>query len=140
MNLIHKPNYYMNKLSVLFILFAGLASLCFTADPAWEAISKAFREGNADAVAMHMDNSVDMNIMNEESTLSKAQAVQSLKNFFSKNKPKSFSSIHQGSSKGKESCYYIGELDSSGGKFRVYVYFKAVNTVQLIKEIRIDKL
>jgi hypothetical protein len=130
----------MNKLSVSFILFAGIASLCFVADPSWEAVSKAFREGNADAIAVHMDANVDMNIIGAESTQTKAQAVQSIKGFFAKNKPKSFNSIHQGSSKGKASCYYIGELDSSGGKFRVYIYFKAVNNVQLIKEIRIDKL
>lgn len=130
----------MSKYSVSCVLFAGLLSLCFVADPAWDAVSKAFREGNADAISRYMDSNVDMNVLNAESTSSKAAATQILKNFFSKNAPKAFSSIHQGASKGKESCYYIGELDSSGGKYRVYVYFKTLNSVSLIKEIRIDKL
>ena len=130
----------MSKLAISIFLLTGITAMSFTIDPIWDAVSRAFKEGNADAISTYLDSSIDVNILGEETTLSKAQAVQSLKNFFSKNKSKGFTQIHQGSSKAKESCYYIGELDSSGGKFRVYIYFKGANSNQVIKEIRIDKV
>ncbi len=130
----------MNKLNLSICLLVSSITMSFTIDPTWDAVSRAFKDGNADAIAAYMDSSVDIKIMGEETTLAKTQAVQSLKNFFAKNKSKGFTQIHQGSSKGKESCYYIGELDSSGGKYRVYIYFKGAGSSQLIKEIRIDKV
>ncbi|HMG14618.1 MAG TPA: DUF4783 domain-containing protein [Saprospiraceae bacterium] len=130
----------MSKLRFSIFLISGIAAMSFALDPIWDAVSRAFKDGNADAVSNYMDSSVDINILGEETTLAKAQAVQSLKNFFSKNKAKGFTQIHTGSSKAKESCYYIGELDSTSGKYRVYIYFKGSGTAQLIKEIRIDKV
>lgn len=130
----------MSKFKIAFFLLAGIITMSFTSDPIWDAVSRAFKDGNADAISSYMDSSVDLNILGDESTLAKAQVIQSLKNFFVKNRPKAFTQIHQGTSKGKESCYYIGELDSTGGKYRVYIYFKAVGSGQLIKELRIDKL
>ena len=130
----------MTKLNISIFLLTGIISMSFTIDPTWDVVSRAFKEGNADAIANYMDSSVDVNILGEEKTLAKAQAVQALKSFFIKNKAKGFTQIHQGSSKAKESCYYIGELDSFSGKFRVYIYFKGAGSSQLIKEIRIDKV
>ena len=83
---------------------------------------------------------VDLTIQDQENTLTKSQAITSLENFLNKNKPKSFTQVHQGSSKGKESYYCIGELDTINGKFRVYIYFKSAGSTTNIHEIRIDKV
>ena len=62
-----------------------------------------------------------------------------LRNFFAKNKPKSYNQMHQGTSKGQDSRYTIGNLVTSSNSFRVYIYLKVQGGQQLIQELRFDK-
>ena len=62
-----------------------------------------------------------------------------LQNFFAKYQPKNFHQVHQGTSKGKDSQYLIGNLTTNNTTFRVYLYMKVAGSKYLIQEIRFDK-
>ncbi len=120
-----------------------LSSICAkaeVADPVWDAVSEAFRQANIRGISSYFGSMVDITILDSENTQSKSQALAALESFLSKNKPTSFTQVHQGTSKGKDSYYCIGELETQNGKFRVYVYFKTNASTTQIQEIRIDKI
>lgn len=102
-------------------------------------ITKAISSGDADALGQYFDQSVEVAVLDQEDIYDKAQAVGVVKQFFAKNAPKSFSQVHQGASKGADSQYVIGNLNTSGGTFRAYVYVKTSGGKTLIQELRFDK-
>lgn len=116
------------------LYFLGLDSLSNLA-----AISKALSEGNVAALEQYLDEQVEISILEQEDIYSKEEAVKILKDFFTKNKPSSFSQVHQGASKGQDSQYCIGNLVANSGTYRVYIYLKVSNGKQLIQELRFDK-
>ncbi len=125
----------MNQLLLVFAFF-----------PIWSGaelnlsdISKAIGDGNADALGQYFDQSVEVAVPGAEDVYDKAKAVSVVKDFFAKNKPKTFSQVHQGSSSGSASQYCIGNLVTAGATFRVYIYMKASGGKQLIQELRFDK-
>jgi len=125
----------MNQLLLAIAFF----SLWNSADMNLSDISKAIGEGNADALGQYFDQSVEVAVPGAEDVYDKAKAVGVVKDFFSKNKPKTFSQVHQGSSSGSASQYCIGNLVTAGGTFRVYIYMKVSGGKQLIQELRFDK-
>ncbi|MBI1226302.1 MAG: DUF4783 domain-containing protein [Bacteroidetes bacterium] len=104
-----------------------------------DAISKAISSGNADALGQYFDTTVEIAVMDKEETYAKAQAIQVVKDFFSKNKPSSFKQVHQGASKGQDSQYCIGNMVATSGTYRVYIYMKVSSAKQVIQELRFDK-
>jgi hypothetical protein len=102
-------------------------------------ISRALGSGNADALGQYLDNSVEISVLDQENVYTKAQAVQVIRQFFTKNPPRNFSLVHQGASKGSDSEYCIGNLTTANGSFRVYLYMKVTGTNYLIQELRFDQ-
>lgn len=102
-------------------------------------ITRTINSGDADALGRYFDQSVEIAVLNQEDVYNKAQAIQVLKDFFAKNQPRSFSKVHEGTSKAQESQYCIGNLVTSGGAFRVYIYMKVSGNNFLIQELRFDK-
>ncbi len=123
--------------NLLFILFIG-SSLAMTQANLSE-ISRALSNGNANTLAQYFAESVEIAIMNEEDQYDKAAAKQILQTFFTKYKPSSYSQVHQGVSKGKDSQYTIGNMKANGDTFRVYVYMKVTGGKYTIQELRFDK-
>lgn len=103
------------------------------------SITKAISSGDAETLGQYFDDSVEIAVLNQEDVYNKAQAVQVMKKFFSQNKPTSFSQVHQGTSKGQDSQYCIGNLTTATGTFRVYIYMKVVGSNYLVQELRFDK-
>ena len=101
-------------------------------------ISMAIQTGNSRELAKMLDKTVEITIVNHESTYSKAQAEMVLENFFEKNKPQSFQIVHKGASN-EGSKYGIGKLVTQNGTFRTYIYAKIVNGVYFIQEIRFEE-
>ncbi|HMW75844.1 MAG TPA: DUF4783 domain-containing protein [Saprospiraceae bacterium] len=130
----------MSRFLFMILMLCTITSKAEVADPIWDAVSDAFRNGNIRSVSGYFGKMVDLTIVNTENTETKDQAISSLETFLSKNKPTGFTQVHQGTSRGKESYYCIGELNTQNGKFRVYVYFKTVSTLTQIQEVRIDKV
>lgn len=102
-------------------------------------ITQALSSGDADALGSFFDESVEVAILGDEDIYDKSEAVQKVKIFFGKNKPSAFSQVHQGSSKGNDSQYCIGNMKAGSSTFRVYVYLGNNGGKKLIQELRFDK-
>lgn len=121
-------------------LFIMLVALSFWDQQlALDNITKAISTGNVAALEPYLDKSVEIAILEQENVYGKAEAVQILKNFFSKNKPQSFNQMHTGQSKGKEAHYSIGNLTTTAGTFRVYIYARVEGDKYFVQELRFDK-
>jgi hypothetical protein len=116
----------------LFTAFAVFADI-------YSDISNAIRSGDARAVARYFNSTVDLTILNQEEVYSKAQAEQVLRDFFSKNAPRTFTLIHKGVSK-EGAKYAIGTLiTSQGTEYRTYFFVKQTTSGELIQELRFEK-
>jgi hypothetical protein len=127
---------------LFFVLFLSPFFFAFTADPVlpnFSPIATAISTGNADALSKFFDFDVNISLFEKEDTYEKDKAANLMKDFFTKNKPKSFSQTHNGASKGKDTQYTIGEMTTAGGTYRVYIYMKVINDSYLIQEMRIGK-
>jgi hypothetical protein len=103
-------------------------------------IARAISAGDAEALGRYFDETVEISIANRANIYRKPQAVAAVKNFFTDNKPRSFSQVHQGASPGNDSQYCIGNLSTDKGAFRVYIYIKQGPGGQaLIQELRFDR-
>ena len=108
-------------------------------NPNLASITKAMSNGDATAVGTYMDANIEMSLLGKQDFYNKSQAIQVLNDFFGKNKPRSFNTGHAGSSKGNNSHYTTGDLTTSGGNFRVYLYYNTDGDKVILKEIRIEK-
>jgi hypothetical protein len=105
----------------------------------FDNLSSVIRSGDSKQISKYFGNNVDLTILNTEEVYSKAQAEQILKDFFTKNPPKSFTIIHQGLSK-ESSKYAIGNyVAANGSVFRTYLYIKSVAGSDQIQELRFEK-
>jgi hypothetical protein len=102
-------------------------------------ISKAISTGDADALGQYLDQTVEIAILDQEGTYDKARAISVLKQFFTKNPARGFSQVHQGTSKGSDSQYCIGDLSTNTATYRVYIYMKSAGGKFLIQELRFDR-
>ncbi len=122
-----------------FFLLVAVATPAMSQADIFDNISSIIRSGDAKQISKYLGNNVDLTILNTEEVYSKAQAEQILKDFFTKNTPKSFTIIHQGLSKEK-SKYAIGNyVAGNGGVFRTYIYIKSVGGADQIQELRFEK-
>ena len=119
-------------LVAMLILGMGLSAQNFT------GIGNAMKNGNSSELAKYFDGNVELTILNTEAVYSKSQAEMVLKNFYSSNKPSAYKVVHNGDS-GSGAKYQIGELSTSTGTYRTYVYAKNKNGTMLVQEIRIEK-
>jgi len=102
-------------------------------------IGNAIRSGDAHSVAKYFSSTVDLTILQQEEVYSKAQAEQVLRDFFSKNTPRSFNLIHKGVSK-EGAKYAIGTLvTAQGTQFRTYFFVKQTGSGESIQELRFEK-
>lgn len=125
----------MKNLMFIFLLLPSMAMV----QPNLNGISKAISDGDAVALSQYFDSSIEISILDDVDVYDKAEAVRALQSFFSKNKPKSYSQMHKGTSKGADSQYSIGNLITASNSYRVYVYLKVEGNRQLIQELRFDK-
>ena len=102
-------------------------------------ITTAISAGNADDLGKHFDSKVEVAVKDVEKTYSKTEAIDVVKEFFTKNKPTSFKQVHQGASKGQDSQYVIGNMTAQSGAYRVYVFMKMEGGKHLIQELRFDR-
>ena len=122
-----------NKIFFLLILSTPLLAL-----DVYDDIANSIRSGDAHHLATFFNSTIDLTIMDSENVYSKAQAELILKDFFSKNHPKSFNILHKGSSP-EGTQYAIGQFISTNGKtFRTSFYFKNNDGKSVLLELRIE--
>ena len=126
----------MKKISSLLALFLIIGS-SFAMD-VYDEISLSIRSGDAKQLSSFFGPTIDLTIINKEDVYSKAQAEQVIKDFFSKNTPKSFTIIHKGDSP-EGTQYAIGSLVTTNGKtFRTSFYIKSSNGKNILQELRFE--
>ena len=125
------------KTCKIFLLFLLLTSTVKALD-IYDDIANAIRSGDSRQIASYFSNNVDLTILNQEDVYSKAQAELIVRDFLSKNSPKSFSILHKGSSK-EGTLYAIGNLVTLNGKtFRVSFFVKMTSGKYLLQELRFE--
>lgn len=124
----------MRNIIIGTLLLIGLTASTF---PITDGLSTAFKSGDAEKIATHFTDPIDLSIPDNEGVFSKTQATQILKTFFSKNKPNNFKVVHNGDSK-NNSHYSIGNLTTSSGIYRIYILYKNVKSTNIILELRIE--
>jgi len=132
----------MKKLSVIIIFLAVVttiyASLVLNnSGDIINEVSAAIKSGNASNVSKYFNPTLDLTVPGNEGTYSKAQANMILKDFFSKNSPKSFLINHQGASN-DGSLYAIGTYTSNLGAYRTYFLLKKTGTTYLIQKLEFE--
>ena len=125
--------------NLLFVLFATPFLAFVQPDMGMSTITDAIKNGDVETLSKYFDEDVEVAVLDDEDVYDKASAKQKVKGFFDKYQPKSFNQVHQGTSKGKDSQYLIGNLNAGGDTFRVYLYMNVTGGSYLIQEIRFDK-
>ena len=100
----------------------------------------ALRTGNAHALAISLDEQVDLT-MNEKPTVtySRQQAEWVLHHFFSRIHPKEYQTRKHGQSETNHTRFVSGDLQSGDGLYKVTMFFIKRNTTYLLRELRFDK-
>ncbi|HEX5003422.1 MAG TPA: DUF4783 domain-containing protein [Bacteroidia bacterium] len=125
------------KKYILMVVFLATAAVALA--DIYTDISNAIRSGDAKSVARYFNSTVDLTILDQEEVYSKAQAEQILRDFFSKNAPRSFTLIHKGVSK-EGAKYAIGTLlTAQGVEYRTYFFVKQTTAGEQIQELRFEK-
>ncbi|HNV81204.1 MAG TPA: DUF4783 domain-containing protein [Tenuifilaceae bacterium] len=101
-----------------------------------EKVSVAMSKGESAEIAKYLNPTVEVEILGQDNIYSKAQTELMLKDFFAKNKPKSFKVNHQGT-KGATG-FAIGILISETASFRVSLFFKAEKETYKVHQLRIE--
>jgi hypothetical protein len=129
----------MKKSFRLCIMLMLISASLFAVADIFDNISSAIRTGDAKQLSRYFNANVDLTILSQEEVYSKAQAEQIVKDFFTKNTPKTFTIIHTGLSK-EGSKYAIGNLvTSQGASYRTYMYVKQTGGTEFIQELRFEK-
>ncbi len=96
------------------------------------------KTANTKELAKLFLDDIDLAVEDTDDIVSRAQAEQILKKFFDKNQPKNFSIKHKGKSQvGVD--YRIGDLETSGGNYRVTFSLKIVGDAYRVSSFRVEK-
>ncbi len=100
-------------------------------------IQKGLKLNNAELIASFFNTQVEMSILDKEDIFSATQAKNILSNFLSQHKVSGYSMLHSG---GKPNAkYYIGNIDTATGKYRVFYLLKGSGKNFKIHQFRIEK-
>jgi len=101
-----------------------------------DEIVQALKNGDAKTFSKYFNTSVELIFSESQGVYGKAQAEQILKNFFNNNASPSgtfgYKDLHSGNRDNPQ--YYIGELHTGKGRYRVTIFMKD----QRIHQMRIE--
>lgn len=126
-------------LCVVLLLAGGIRVSGYAQGTPVQAINGAIRTGDVPGIVRYMDNVMEITINNSQSTCSRAQAEMVLRDFFTKNEPRGFDADHNGNNGQNNTIFSIGYLNTSNGRFRVYILLKQQQGNYLLQEIRVEK-
>ena len=122
---------------IITLFFCFITGITASAQ-GFDNIAGGFKTGDAAAIAKNFEGNVEITIKTGSTSYSKSQAEMVLKSFFAAHKPKTFTIAHDGTSP-QGSKYFIGNLTTTSGNYRTYVYAKTVNNQLVIQEIRFEE-
>ena len=123
------------KMLLSFLIVLG----SFIDLPNLDSITSALSQGNVEVLSTYFDESVEISVADEDDIYDKTEAKTILTNFFAINKPSKFDQVHKGTSKGQDSVYCIGNLNTAKKTYRVYVLLRVEGGKQFIQELRFDE-
>lgn len=103
-----------------------------------KAVEDGFAKGSAEIVYEAMSDRVFMVAYPLRKPLSKDEAKKELANFFSQNKPKSFSVLHDSSQ--DNVIYMICKYATAKSNYRVHILIDVEGEVEKITQIRVETL
>ena len=124
---------------ISFLLLIAMI-FCFSTVQAQEeanSIRTCFLKSDFGALSNYFDGEVRLSIEKEEEEVSKKEAEQRIRRFFSKNPIKDFKIIHEGGS-GNKLRYLIGTTSSTSNNYRTYILYRQEKGKILISEVRIE--
>ncbi|MEI6576074.1 MAG: DUF4783 domain-containing protein [Bacteroidota bacterium] len=129
-------------ISLIFIAIFFNGNLSFAGNPPLGAtqdeVSLAIKSGNAAALALHFNSTIDLLVPGQELTCSKIQAEQIVKDFFAKNPPKSFKINHQGSSKDGSQFSIVTYVSTNNKSFRTYFLLKKTPSGMSVQQLQFE--
>ena len=99
-------------------------------------ITKAFKEGKAEALATTMAATIDLALPNKTLSCEGEQAIEALNSFFGQHKPASFTVVHHADK--SANGFLVAKLHTEAGDYRVNITYKAENNTAIIQSIRIE--
>ncbi len=124
----------MKAILFISVTWAWVSVLTAQAD-----LYSAIGRGDVSVINTYFGNEVELSILGSEGVYVKTEAAGHIRNFFSAHQARGFRQMHTGASKGKDSNYIIGELDTDRGVYRVYLYFGPVGERRIVRELRIER-
>jgi len=129
---------FLQKL-FLPVFLVLISSLFLFSQGAFPQTTEAIRKGNAHELARHFDQQIDLTFSDVSNTYSSRQAEVILQKFFSKIEPSFFSHLQQGTSMANNTRFVLGNLHSSNGVYKVYLFFIQKNGRYVLRELRFEK-
>ena len=114
------------------------AQLITSSNTAVDTISTALRSGDSKQISEYFGASVDVTILDFHGFVDKATTTRKFNEFFSDKTVDGYKVIHTGKSKGKESVYTIGQLQTDKGAYKVYMFITEQQNGHAIQEIKIE--
>jgi len=129
----------MNKMlrfiTILLIGFASVAAVRGQTVP--PELQKSIGKGDAERMAEFFHESLEMSILEKDYLASRTQAARIMESFFKEHPPTGFDISFEGAK--ENSKYAIGSLTTSGGNFRVNMFFLTRDGQRLIYYLSIEK-
>ena len=119
----------------LMLLFSALTT-ALAADPI-DRVADLFAKGQTQEIAKLFAANVDMGIITDVNTYTKAQAEQTLQKFFTQNKPLNAKVLHKVTSSATFNLAVIS-LTTDKGAYRVSCTLKDNKGVMQLVEVRIE--
>ncbi len=135
----------MNQRFVLLFFFLGCLPLVAIAQDAEaeamiEEINQAISNGSARDMSQYFGQNVDLYLPRAIGTFSRSHSEIILREFFNRNRPRSYTVVNQGVS-GDGSVYVIGRLTTRGGQtFRSYFLIKKISQSYILHHVQFDQL
>lgn len=101
-------------------------------------ITTELQRANISRLVEHFDSNVELTIIDNEGMYSKGQVETILNDFLGKNKPSAYKKVHEGNS-GNGAFFQIGELKTTTGVFRTYLYAKNINGKLIVQGFKIEE-
>lgn len=119
-------------LFAVFLMGSGFAQ-----EAERDRVSLAVQNGNAKTLATFFTPGVNLTVDQKEEVYSREQAEVIMTRFFSNHVPSAFSIRHEGKSK-LDDHYYIGDLMTNNGNYRVTFFMKKDSGAFKIRQLRIE--
>jgi len=93
---------------------------------------------NYERAGEFFDNRIDLCIDKFQGMVSRTEAVKMISEYLSSKNPQSYTIRHKGDSKGMQSSYFVGTINTKEGPVRVFVYFGKNGSKSSISELRLE--